>query len=288
MESPPSVIFYTDGLDAGELEGFALRIEDLDYESLWVPEFVGRDPYATSAFLLARTTRIRIATGIANVYSHDAIVAAQNRQTLAELSGGRFVLGLGVSHPPMAEAHGLPWVPPVKKMRAYLDTIEGMKVQSPAPAEPAPIWISAHGPLLLKLAAERVDGANTYLMPPPHTKKARKIVGQGFRLNLVLPCCLCEDPDIARRMGRKALGIYLRLPAYQNAWQKWGFESSDFENGGSDHLIDSVVAWGDVAKIRDRIAEHRDAGAPHIVLSALNPEAKGPSPHWKLLEALAP
>ena len=102
MKNRPSIISYTDGFAVRELEQFARRIEELDYDSLWVTEFTGRDPYTTAAHLLARTERITIATGIANVYSHDAIVAAQNRQTLAELSEGRFVLGLGVSHPPMA------------------------------------------------------------------------------------------------------------------------------------------------------------------------------------------
>lgn len=285
MKTDYGVIFFTDALGARSLEEFALRLEELGYEALWVPEFFGREPYSTCAHLLARTSRIKIATGIANVYSHDAIVAAQNRQTLAELSDGRFILGLGVSHPQMAEAHGLPWVPPVTKMRAYLDGIEQMDVQSPAPSAPAPIWISAHGPGLLKLASKRADAANTYLMPPPHTKDAREIVGPDLRLNVVLPCCLCDDEATGRKMGRKALSIYLPLPAYQRQWLAWGFTEADFENGGSDHLIDSVVAWGDLAKIRERMDAHRAAGASQIEVSALNPEGRGP--HWKLYEALA-
>jgi alkanesulfonate monooxygenase SsuD/methylene tetrahydromethanopterin reductase-like flavin-dependent oxidoreductase (luciferase family) len=150
MENRPSVIFFTDGLDADALGSFALRLEDLGYESLCVSEFFGREPFSTVSFLLARTSRLRIATGIANVYSRDALITAQARQTLAELSGGRFILGLGVSHPQMAEA------------------------------------------------------------------------------------------------------------------------------------------WGSEQKIRERMAEHLDAGASHIAVSPLNPEGKGPQPHWKLLEALAP
>jgi len=287
MKNSPSIISYTDGFTVRELDDFARRIEDLGYDSLWVTEFTGRDPYTTAAHLLARTDRIRIATGIANVYSHDAIVAAQNRQALAELSGGRFVLGLGVSHPPMAAMHQVEWLPPLRKMRDYLDRMEATRVDSPKAAAPAPIWLAANGPKLLELVAQRLDGANTYLLPPAHTKRAREILGPDKRLNVVLPCCLCEDPALARRLARRALSIYMPLPAYQKEWGNWGFDASDWADGGSDRLIDAIVAWGDESAIRARIAEYEAAGASHIAVSAYNPEAKGSQPHWKLLEALA-
>jgi probable F420-dependent oxidoreductase len=281
----PSVIFYLDALPAPELARFALRLEELGYESLWVPEFFGREPFSTASFLLARTTRLRIATGIANVYARDALVTAQARRTLAELSGGRFVLGLGVSHPPMAEAHGAEWLPPVRKLRDYLDTLEAARVDSPAPESPAPVWLAAHGPGLLRLAAQRADAANTYLMPPEHTRRAREILGPEKRLNVVLPSCACEDATRARAIGRKALSIYLPLPAYRRQWTRWGFGPEDFEGGGSDGLVDALVAWGDEERIRARMQAHREAGASHLVVSPLNPEAGGP--HWRLLEALA-
>ncbi len=287
MDGSKSVIFFTDGLEADPLEHFALRLEELGYESLWVPEFFGREPFSTVSFLLARTSRLRVATGIANVYARDALVTAQARKTLAELSAGRFVLGLGVSHPPMAEAHGVPWQPPVAKMRAYLDTIESTTVASPEPAEPTPIWIAAHGPGLLRLARERAAGANTYLMPPAHTRQARGTLGPEKRLNVVVPSCLCEDASLARRVGRKALAIYLPLPAYRRQWVEWGFSESDFEDGGSDRLVDGLVAWGSETRIRERMDEHLAAGASHIAVSPLNPEGRGPQPHWKLLEAVA-
>lgn len=288
MELNPSVIFYTDGLAAEALAGFAHRLEELGYESLWVPEFFGREPFSTVAYLLARTSKLKIATGIANVYARDALVTAQARQTLGEFSGGRFILGLGVSHPPMAEAHGLDWKPAVPKMRGYLDTLDNTQVESPRPSEPVPVWIAAHGPGLLRLAAERTDGANTYLMPPAHTQRAREILGPDKRLNTVVPSCLCEDPDRARKIARKALAIYLPLPAYQKQWLEWGFSQSDFQNGGSDALVDGLVAWGNEEQIRTKMLEHRSAGASHIAVSPLDAEGRGPEPPWKLLEALAP
>lgn len=286
MKNAPSIITYTDGLPVKELEAFARRIEEMRYDSIWVTEFTGRDPYTTAAHVLARTQTIKVATGIANIYAHDAVVAAQNRQTLAELSGGRFVLGLGVSHPPMAEMHGLPWVPPYKKMRDYLDTMDATEVASPAPDEPAPIWIAANGPKLLGLVADRLDGANTYLLPPAHTRMARELIGSDKRLCVVLPCCLCEDAEVARTIARRALSIYMPLPAYQKEWRNWGFEASDWADGGSDRLIDMIVAWGDESAIRARIQEYEDAGASHIAVSAYN--SGGPGIPWNLLETLAP
>lgn len=286
MELNPSVIFFTDSLDAPALESLALRLEALDYESLWVPEFFGREPFSTVSFLLARTSRLKVATGIANVYARDALVTAQARHTLAELSGGRFVLGLGVSHPPMAEAHGLSWQPPLQKMTAFLDTLDETKVPAPPPAEPAPIWIAAHGPRLLALVSERADAANTYLMPPDHTREARRILGAEKRLNVVVPSCLTTDASRARQIGRRALSIYLPLPAYRRRWKGWGFEEADFEDGGSDRLIDALVAWGSEDDIRSRMHAHREAGASHIIVSPLNPGGAGPD--WRLLGALAP
>ena len=170
-------------------------------------------------------------------------------------------------------------------MRDYLDVMDATRVDSPAPAQPAPIWIAANGPKLLSLVGERLDGANTYLLPPAHTKMARELIGPDKRLNVVLPCCLCEDPEVARSVARRALSIYMPLPAYQKEWLRWGFDEADWADGGSDRLIDMIVAWGDETAIRARIAAYEEAGASHIAVSPYNPE--GALLDWDLLERLA-
>ena len=131
---------------------------------------------------------------------------------------------------------------------------------------------------------ERLDGANTYLLPPAHTRMARDLIGPDKRLNVVLPCCLCEDADTARAIARRALSIYMPLPAYQKEWLRFGFDPSDWSDGGSDRLIDMIVAWGDEAAIRARIQQYEDAGASHIAVSAYNPQGRGIP--WQLLEVL--
>ena len=285
MSDTYGVLSVTDSMDSVELVEAALRLEAFGYAALWLPELMGREPFTTASFLLARTERLRIATGIANVYSRDATSTAQASRTLAELSHGRFVLGLGVSHPSMVEPRGHEWIAPVTKMRAYLEAVSAAKIRSPEPSQPAPVYIAAHGPGLLRVAAELADGANTYLMPIRHTTQARAILGSQKALNIALPCCLSSDAVEARRVSRRALSFYVGLPAYHRQWLTLGYEQGDFENGGSDRLIDDLVAWGDEAQIRERIAAHMDAGATQIQLITYNPEG-GATLHWKLLEAL--
>jgi len=284
--TPSGLLLATDSMSPEAITADALRLESLGYDSLWLPDLFGRDVFILAGFILARTTRLRVATGIAHVYARDAVAAAQGARTLAELHGGRFVLGLGVSHPQAAERRGHEWIPPVRKMRAYLEGIAAAPVRSPEPSRAAPVYIAAHGPKLLALAAELADGANTYLMPVEHTRQAREILGPDKDLNVVLPCCLCADPDRARAVGRKALAVYLGLPAYRRQWTRFGFVEDDFE-AASDRLVDSLVAWGDEAAIRERIAAQRDAGASHVQILPYNAEPKGALP-WKMIEALGP
>jgi probable F420-dependent oxidoreductase len=288
MPDVDGVLFYTDTLPPQDCVADALRLEALGYDAVWLPDLFGRELFVTAGYLLAATTRLRVASGIANVYARDATSAAQAARTLSELYDGRFILGLGVSHPQAASARGHRWEPPVEKLGAYLEGIASASVNAPEPPSTAPIFIAAHGPRLLALAAERADGANTYLMPPEHTRQARDILGPDKQLNVVLPCCLCADATVARGVARMGLSMYLQLPAYQRQWARFGLEERDRGDGGSDRLIDTLVAWGDECAIRTRIAAHIEAGANRIIVLPYNAAPKTRERPWDLLEALAP
>jgi probable F420-dependent oxidoreductase len=210
------------------------------------------------------------------------------QQTVGELSGGRFVLGLGVSHAPMvAGLRGHAYGKPVATMRAYLDAMEKATYLGPAPAEETPVVIAALRPNMLALAAERCAGAHPYNVTPEHTARARAILGQGPTLAPEQMVLRESDPAKARAVARKNLAVYLGLPNYRNNWKWLGFEDADFASGGSDRLIDSVVAWGDEDAIRARIQAHFDAGADHVCIQAFRPDGE-PGPDVRLLEALAP
>jgi probable F420-dependent oxidoreductase len=288
MSDIGGILGFTDNMERADLVAYVQRIEALGYRSLWLPDLFGRELFSTAGFLLAQTTRLHIGTGIANIYCRDATSAYQGARTLSELYDGRFLLGLGVSNPHGAELRGHRWTPPIRRMREYLEGIAAAVVNSPEPVSAAPVYIAAHGPKMLAVAAKLADGANTYLMPPAHTREAREILGPDKALHVVLPCCLCEDADQSRRTARKGLAAYLAYPAYRRQWERFGFRPDDFEDGGSDRFVDGVVAWGDEAAIRCRVAEHITAGASAIVVISYNPEQRGAVPHWKLLETLAP
>jgi len=288
MSDVDGVLFYTDSMSARDCVTDALRIEALGYDSVWLPDLFGRELFVTAGYLLAATSRLRVATGIANVYTRDAMSAAQAARTLSEFHDGRFILGLGVSHPQAAHARGHRWEPPVEKLAAYLDGIAHAAMNAPEPPKAAPIFVAAHGPRLLALAAEHADGANTYLMPPEHTRQAREILGPDKQLNVVLPCCLCAEAGIARGIARKGLAMYMQLPAYERQWARFGFDDRDRSDGGSDRLIDTLVAWGDEDAIRTRIAAHIEAGANRIIVMPYNSEPKSRERPWDLLGALAP
>lgn len=239
----------------------------------------------TAGHLLANTSTLKVGSGIAHIYGRDAIESAQAAATLAELSGGRFIHGLGVSHPPAAEMRGLEWENPVTKMRDHLAAMKASPISSPARPAP-PVYIAAHGPKMMQLAAEAADGAYTYMQPPSHTAESRTTLGSGKGLSVVLPVCMTTDADAARAAGRRAISVYLPLPAYHRQWRRFGFDESDWSGDGSDRLVDASVAWGDEAAIRSRIQEHIDAGASQVQLGVSNPD--GPGPPWDALQALAP
>ena len=290
MSSIGGVIVPADTMRPGDLVEYVQRLESLGYDSVWIPDMFGREIYVTCGYLLDNTTTIKVASGIAHVYGRDAIASAQAARTLAELSGGRFIHGLGISHPPAAELRGLTWEPPISKMRDYLVAMKaqmrGGLLHTPADPPAVPVYLAAHGPQMMRVAADLADGANTYMQPPEHTHESRVTLGPDKVLNVVLPCVLNTDPEVARGAARRALSIYLPLPAYQRQWAANGFDERDWAGTGSDRLVDAFVAWGDADTILERVTAHRDAGADQILLGASQPDRSGPP--WDLLEALAP
>ena len=283
------VILAADTMSKDEMLETVLRLESLGYDTAWVTDMYGREIYATSAWLLAQTTRIRIASGIAHIYGRDAIASAQAGRTLSELSGGRFVQGVGVSHPIAATMRGLEWENPVDKASAYLSAMRGdTPLNIRATAESVPLYLAAHGPKMLGVAARYADGANIYMQLPEYMTFARGILGEGKELTVVLPCCLTTDRETGLAAGRMALSIYLPLPAYQRQWAKQGFDESDWSGKGSDRLVEAYVPRGGVDTLAERMGEYLDAGASKIVVSSMPTDRRDPSTRWALLEAFAP
>jgi len=283
------VWYFLDGMPATVAAETAQRIEALGYSALWIPETVGRDPFVHAAWLLANTTSLILATGIANIYHREpgVMLAAQN--TLAEQSGNRFLLGMGVSHKPLVEGvRGLEYGPPVATMRKYLEGMASAPYNSAKPSETPPTVIAALGPKMLELARDKCAGAHPYFTSPDHTAMARNILGPDKWLCVEQKVILEADPAKARALARPVAQIYIGLPNYRNNWLRMGLREADFENGGSDKFIDSTFAWGSVDQIKARLKEHVDAGASHVCIQPVNPNAQFGDLHWEALEALKP
>jgi probable F420-dependent oxidoreductase len=275
-----------DGMSAADAVQFAQRVENWGYGALWIPEAVGREVFSSAAWLLANTARLVIASGIANIYARDALAAASAQKGLNEQSGGRFLLGLGVSHAPLVkDLRQHEYGKPVATMRAYLQAMASAPYQSQPPPSPPKTVLAALGPKMLELSAQLADGAHPYNVTPEHTREARSILGKGKLLCVEQGVILESDAAQARASARKFLKLYMGLPNYVNNWRRLGFTDTDFAGGGSDRLIDAVIVWGDEKAIRARIDEHLQAGADHVCIQAIGAT---PLPDERVLTLLAP
>jgi probable F420-dependent oxidoreductase len=277
------VLFNTDRMAGPDFIDYATRLEAAGIESVWLAELFGREPFAAAGALLANTSTLRVGTAIANVYARDAVAAAAASATLAELSGDRFELGLGVSNRNLVAQRGHTWTAPAPRLAAYLNDVRAAELMVPGHA--FPIHVAAHGPKMLEVAAAQADGVFTYLMNPEHTARTVAGLPSGATVAPMMMCLLCEDPVEARRLARRAMAFYVGLDYYHRAWRTLGFDDDDFADGGSDRLIDSVLAWGSIDDIKGRITAQAEAGATRLVVIPLNP-AGGAQPHWELLEQL--
>lgn len=274
-----------DDQPAAKAQEAAAELERLGFGALWFGEAVGREALTNAGLLLAATRRMVVATGIANIYARDPMAAASGQKTLTEAYPGRFLLGLGVSHVSLVEdLRGHKYEKPVATMSSYLDAMDRAPYRAVPPATPPRRVLAALGPKMLALARERTDGAHPYNTNVEHTAQARQILGAGRLLCPEQAVILETNAAKARDMARAFLGFYLSAPNYTNNFLRLGFHESDFQNGGSDHLIDSIVAWGDMATIRNRVQAHLTAGADHVCIQVITGDPHAlPVAEWREL-----
>ena len=278
---------FTDGQSSAEAREMAQRIESLGYSALWIPEAVGRHAFVNSTNLLGATERLIVATGIAGIYNRHPGVMVMGATELDELSGGRFLLGLGVSHAPIVSGlRGLDYDKPLSAMRAYLTQMAEAPIMLPGGQMP-PVVLAALGPKMLDLAAAETVGAHPYWTTPEHTAQAREIMGDDAWLCVEQKCVLTTDRQVAHERANDQLSIYISLPNYRNSWLRLGFTDEEID-GREPRFLDAVVAWGNEDAIAARLQEHRDAGASHVCIQAVDPGGDRSVPDWRLLEAFAP
>jgi probable F420-dependent oxidoreductase len=254
----------------------AVEVEALGYGAIWIGGSPPGDMRLAES-LLDATERIAVATGIVNMWTTPAEEAAASYHRIEAAHPGRFLLGVGIGHPEATSDYRRPYATIVE----YLDRLDAEKVPVDGRV------LAALGPKVLKLAAERTAGAHPYLTTPEHTREAREIVGEGVLLAPEHKVVLDTDPERARAIGRPVVAKpYLGLRNYTSNLLRLGWTEEDLADGGSDRLIDALVAHGDAAAVAARLTEHLDAGADHVCAQVL-PGADDPVPALReLAEAL--
>jgi probable F420-dependent oxidoreductase len=271
--------------DAARAVDAAAELEELGYSALWLPGWRA-DVFEVVASLLKATSRVVVATGIVSVWDSPAAGAATCHAALKESHPDRFLHGLGISHAWLVDRDSPGrYQRPVEVMSAYLDDLDG--ASPPVPVDER--ILAALGPRMLRLAAARSAGTHPYLVTPEHSHIARQLVGPGKVVAAEQAVVLENEPAKARQIGRGHLEIYLQLPNYVNNWRRLGYTDDDFAGGGSDRLVDGLVAWGDEARVVERLQAHHDAGADHVCIQVLGAAAGAPPlAEWRrVAQALA-
>lgn len=278
----------TNVLDQGALAELATGVERRGYAALWYPESLSYESFSMGGFLLARTSRLHVASGIANIYARDAVTAAQGHDSLNRLYEGRFTLGLGVSHIPLVEgARGHNYGKPVATMRAYLEAMAAARIDPTIRLQDRNVVLAALGPGMLALSRDATKGALPYCVTPEHTAEARKILGPDRWLCVEQKICLTSDQSTARTVARQQMARYMALPNYRNNWLRLGFTEDEVTGEGAPRFLDAMVVWGGEKQIQNCIDAHRASGADQVVLQAFRPDgANGADP--RALDAFAP
>ncbi|MFC4605684.1 LLM class F420-dependent oxidoreductase [Rhodococcus kronopolitis] len=239
---------------------FVQSVERLGYGTLWL----GGSPPADLAIaeaVLDATTTLTVATGITNIWVSPAAEVAESFHRLEARHPGRFLLGVGVGHP---EASADVYAKPYQAVVTYLDELDAAGVPAGRRV------LAALGPRMLRLAADRAAGAHPYLTTPEHTREARELLGPAPLLAPEHKVVLDTDPVAARAVGRPPVdNPYLHLRNYVANLTRLGFTAGELADGGSDRVIDALVAHGDATAIAARLTEHLDAGANHVAVQVL-------------------
>jgi len=270
--------FELERMTAADEGRLAQEVEALGFTALWIPESLGsKEIFAHAGILLAATKTLIVASGIANIWARDPVAMANGARALQEAYADRFLCGVGVSHKPTIDARlGGGYAKPLGRMKAYLDAMDKAPYVGPNRKDPpAPRVVAALGPQMLRLAAERSLGAHPYFVPVEHTPIARKELGADPLLAVEQACTLEADPAKGREVARRHMKRYLELDNYANNLRRLGWGDADIANGGSDKLVDAIVAWGGVDAVKARVDAHRKGGADHVCLQVLGDDLSG-------------
>jgi len=277
------------GWSANEVQTIAREAEDAGFDAIFAAE-VNNDVMATAQLMGVATRQINVGTWIANIYLRHSYVCAQGAALIADATNGRFILGLGVSHPPVNKALGIDMAEPPEVLRRYVTAVRGwLRGEGPAthlPQRPAgkrvPVYVAAVTSRTVEMASELADGIMPFLWSAARVAKSKAWIDRGrakasglgkIDVTVGLPIFIGDDLKAMREVARQNLGLYTTFPFFQRLFRASGFaeEVAQMEKGAggaalSDRLLDAVCLSGPLARCRDQLAAFRAAGADLPIL----------------------
>ncbi|MEU7799336.1 TIGR03620 family F420-dependent LLM class oxidoreductase [Micromonospora arborensis] len=269
-----------------EVREAAAELDQLGFPALWIPGLDGPGALDDVEHLLVAAPRATVALGVLSMWGQDPTTLGSRWSTLDSAYGPRAVLGLGVSNAHSAANAGQDYGTPTVSMCSFLDGLDA--APHPVPADRR--LLGALGPKMVDLATTRTSGWHPFLVTPEYSAVQRARVGEVPLVAPHLAVVLDRDPGRARAAARDGIGMFIGFPAYRSNLARLGYGEEDLIPGGSDRLIDALVAWGDLDDVADRIQAHLDAGADHVTLHVLRPDAGAdlPRQQWRELATLLP
>ena len=251
----------------------AAEVEQAGFGALWLGGSPDGD-LAVAEGLLGATQALTVGTSIVNMWKDGPHEVARSFARLQERFPGRFVLGVGAGHREATQQYERPY----DTLAAYVDTLLGDGVPRDG------LVLAALGPKVLRLSRDRTGGAIPYLVPPEHTRLARDILGPGPLLAPEHKVVLDTDTERARALGRaRVQNPYLGLVNYTSNLRRLGWPDADLGGGGSDALVDALVAHGSAEQVAARLGQHLEAGADHVAIQLLTEPDADPVPGYRAL-----
>ena len=286
----------------GSLSGFTSPVDDTvaylaqlreeGFRRAWFAQMPYEpDLLTVLAVGLREVDGIEAGTGVLPIQNQHPMLLAQRALTISQMSGGRLLLGLGMTHQAVTEGMwGIPWDKPVRRLGEYLDgllpLLNGEKADASGetvttrgaliiPGAPTPpVYIAALGPKLLQIAGRRSSGTVTWMTGPktlaghvgPTLRQAAADAGRADAVRVVaaIPVSVTDDVDGARKQAAEQFAIYGHLPSYRAMLDREGYAGPE-----------DVAIIGDEQTVRDRLAEIEAAGVDEYVGVTFDPSAEG-------------
>lgn len=277
------------GWSASDIRTIAREAEDAGFDAIFTTE-VNNDALATAQLMGSATRHIRVGTWIADIYLRHPYTCAQGAALIAEATGGRFILGLGVSHQPVNAALGVAMPDPPEDVRKYVTAVRawlnGEGPPTHLPQRPArvsvPLYVAALTSRTVEQAAEVADGVMPVFWSPDRVRQSQAWRARGrsrarqlgaLDVTLGIPTFIGDDLDQQREIARHNLALYTLFPYFQRLFRASGFivEAEQMEKGGgasslSDELLDSICLLGPLERCREKLVEFYAAGVDLPIL----------------------